>query len=86
MIPLQKQHAPQWMLEREKQDERAAVSSAFFSLAMTQRRLAHSYKRDALKAKALGNDKRFEEFRQKSDRLWNDAKKHFSYARSWRQA
>ncbi|HEU4682976.1 MAG TPA: hypothetical protein VFS39_00555 [Nitrospira sp.] len=63
----------------EKAKDRA-LEKALISLAMTQRRLAHEYKRRALEASATGHDARYWQYRKNSDRLWCEAKKHLAWA------
>ncbi len=56
---------------------------AFLSLAMTQRRLAHRLKREALAWEAQGHRANFIACRLECRRLWNSAKFNLNQARQF---
>jgi len=60
-------------------------SAAFLSLAKTQRRLAHEYRRWAQEDEAAGRLARCRKYRAESERLWQAAKFHLRHARDWRE-
>lgn len=59
----------------------ARQSAAFFSLSQTQRRLAHEYKRWAMKDEADGFLEHYRRHKAESNRLWNAAKWNLQAAR-----
>ena len=53
----------------------------FLSLAKTQRRIAHQYRRWALADEAAGKAERGRKYRAEYQRLWDAAKWHLARAR-----
>lgn len=64
--------------------EPSAMYRALFSLARTQKRLAHEAKRLAMQAESEGRRAVYTAWRAEADRLWHDAKWHLGKARSWK--
>lgn len=62
------------------------TATNFLTLAKTQKRLAHDYRRWALEDEATGNLPRYRRHRAESNRLWRDSKKHLAKARIYRSA
>lgn len=60
----------------------AKNAEAFFHLALTQRRLAHRYRRWALEDEAAGRLVAYRHYSDEAKRLWRDAKGHLTLARS----
>jgi hypothetical protein len=60
------------------------TSQAYLSLAMTQRRLAHRAKREAIKWREQGHWLNFHDLAQQSDKFWREAKFHLEQAKNWR--
>ena len=60
----------------------AKNAAAFMSLAITQRRLALKYRREAVNATSA-DDAKF--CRAEAKRLWNEAREHVSHARHHRE-
>lgn len=54
---------------------------AFVSLALKQRQLAHSNKKEALRWEAEGNYAFYASCRKEANRLWADAKWYLQHAR-----
>ena len=63
----------------------ARNAEAFFHLALTQRRLAHRYRRWALEDEAAGRLVAYRHYRDEAKRLLRDAKGHLSLARHHRE-
>ena len=63
----------------------AKNAEAFFHLALTQRRLAHRYRRWALEDEAAGRLVAYRHDIEQFNRLWRDAKGHLSLARHHRE-
>lgn len=60
-----------------------STAQAWLALSQTQRRFAWDYRRQALIAQSQGKQKRYEEYRAKSDRLWREAKFNLWMAQTW---
>jgi len=58
-----------------------AAAKTLFDCAMSLRRLAHDYKKDALMWASMGKLEYYADCRNKSDRLWRDAKWYLEHAR-----
>jgi len=52
-----------------------------FSTALTLRRIAHEYKREALEYRREGNERLFQQCKAESDRYWQNAKDWLDMAR-----
>lgn len=59
---------------------------ALVSLSHTQRRLAHTRKRQAIEAEKSGEMERYAWLRKESDRLWREAGIYLNMARNFRHA
>lgn len=59
------------------------TADAFISLALTQRRLAHQAKREAIEAEHKGDLKRYRQMRAEAERLWVEAKWNLNFSRDW---
>lgn len=68
----------------EKAKDRA-LEKALISLALSQRRLAHEYKRWALAAEEEGKLERYRSYRSDSDHYWRSAKFHLAWAQRERR-
>jgi hypothetical protein len=58
---------------------------AWISLAKTQRRISHRYRRWAAEAEQRGNLERYRYYKAKANELWSEAKGHLKLARNWMQ-
>jgi hypothetical protein len=59
--------------EQAREARLTSEMQAFFSLAMSQRRHAHEYRRWALEAEKAGNVLGYETWRKESDQQWRGA-------------
>ena len=61
----------------------AEVRARFISLAKSERRLSWEARRNALEAKAAGDEFNFQYYRVRAVKHWRDALDHLEHARRW---
>lgn len=72
--------------EQAREARLTSEMQAFFSLAMSQRRHAHEYRRWAKEAEAAGNVLGYETWRKESDQYWCAAWWHLGKTRERKDA